>query len=317
MLRAAEIELSTGCFPGKSLHLYEISWPANLESRFTLVDLEAGVIGFHPEQTFVSKLQVIGPLPYIGGKNRIAKKIVTIFPKHTTYVEPFAGGAQVFFHKEPSRVEVLNDLYGEIVNFFRVCQQHHEELLRCLKFVLVSRQWFERFEKQEPDSLTDIQRAVRFFYLRKTCYAGLVRHQNYNYSVVSPSSFNPGRLPKLIEETHRRLQRVQIECLPYEQILERFDRPATLFYLDPPYFGLKLYKFNFSEADFITLEQRLRKLRGKFVLSLNDVPAVRRIFGGFHFQEIELAYTAQQSAGKRFAELLITNYAIPEPEVKP
>jgi DNA adenine methylase len=282
-----------------------------------LVDLEASVIAFPFRQTFAPNLHVIGPLPYIGGKNRIARKIVTIFPKHITYVEPFAGGAQVFFRKERSRVEVLNDLYGEIVNFFRVCQQHHDELLRCLKFVLVSREWFERLEKQNPESLTDIQKAVRFFYLRKTCYAGLVRHQNYNYSVVSPSSFNPGRLPKLIEETHQRLQRVQIECLPYEQILERFDRPATLFYLDPPYFGLKLYKFNFSEADFIALEQRLRKLRGKFVLSLNDVPAVRRIFGGFHFREIELAYTAQQSAGKRFAELLITNYETPYPEVKP
>jgi len=62
-----------------------------------------------------------GPLSYIGGKNRLAKRLIEIFPEHTTYVEAFAGGAQVFFRKEPSRVEVLNDLDGEIVNFFRVC----------------------------------------------------------------------------------------------------------------------------------------------------------------------------------------------------
>jgi DNA adenine methylase len=249
-----------------------------------------------------------GPFPYVGGKRRLASQIVEIFPKHTTYIEPFCGGGQVLFHKAPSKVEVINDLYGEVVNFFRVCQLHYEELLRCLRFVLVSRKWYEIFEKQNPDTLTDIQRAARFLYLQKTSYAGLVRHQNYNYSVESPSSFNPGRLPELIENTHKRLQRVQIEQLPYEEILKRFDRKETLFYLDPPYFAKTLYKFNFKEDDFVVLAERLGRLEGKFVLSLNDVPEVRRIFKQFQFREVELAYTAQQTAGKRFHELLITNF---------
>src|SRR5262250_1358971 len=104
-----------------------------------------------------------GPLPYIGGKNRLAKKIISLFPKHLTYVEPFAGGAQVLFHKQPSDVEVLNDLDGEIVNFFRVCQSHHQELVRYLHFIVVSRQWYEMLANTRPESLTDIQRAARFF----------------------------------------------------------------------------------------------------------------------------------------------------------
>jgi DNA adenine methylase len=310
---------SPRCLPGNFSHLYRIPGPATLESRFESVDLEAITTRFPSEENFTSDLRMTGPLPYIGGKNRIANKIVQIFPEHTAYVEAFAGGAQVLFHKEPSHVEVLNDLDGEVVNFFRVCQQHHEELLRCLRFILVSRKWFEIFENQNPESLTDIQRAARFFYIQKTSYAGLVRHHNYNYSAAGPPSFNPGRLPELIDQTHERLQRVQIECLPYEEILKRFDRPLTLFYLDPPYFGRKLYKFNFSEEDFVALEKRLKELRGKFVLSLNDVPEVRRIFHRFHFREIELAYTAQQAAGKRYPELLITNYRLREAnaEVKP
>ena len=64
-----------------------------------------------------------GPLSYIGGKNRLAKKIISLLPEHTTYVEAFAGGAQVLFHKAPSEVEVLNDLDGEIVNFLRICRE--------------------------------------------------------------------------------------------------------------------------------------------------------------------------------------------------
>jgi len=250
-----------------------------------------------------------GPLSYIGGKNRIAQKIVEIFPEHTTYVEPFAGGAQVLFRKEPSHNEVLNDLDGDIVNFFRVCQLHHEELLRYLRFILVSRKWFALLASQPPETLTDIQRAARFFYLQKNAYAGLVRTPRYAYSVTGPRSFNPARVPKLIETAHKRLARVQIESLPYEEILKRFDRPTTLFYCDPPYFGRALYRFNFTKDDFVTFEARLRSLRGKFVLSLNDVPEVRAIFHRFRFREITLHYTAQQQAGKRYPELLITNFS--------
>jgi len=90
---------------------------------------------------------MVGPLAYIGGKNRLAAKIISLLPKHTAYVEPFAGGAQVFFHKRPSEVEVLNDLDGEIVNLLRVCQWHHEELIRYLKYTVVSRSWFDLLAK--------------------------------------------------------------------------------------------------------------------------------------------------------------------------
>jgi len=249
-----------------------------------------------------------GPLAYIGGKCAIAKKIIAVFPKHTTYVEPFAGGAQVFFRKEPSEVEVLNDLDGEMVNFFRICQQHYEELLRYLRFVVVSRKWHELLKATDPATLTDIQRAARHLFLLKNSYAGLIRTLNYKCHVVQPPGFNPESLPAIIDETHKRLARVQLENLPYENVLKRFDRPETLFYLDPPYFGLELYRHNLATADFEQMAERLGGLKAKFVLSLNDVPEVRRIFEQFKFHEIELHYTAQKKAGRRYRELIITNF---------
>jgi len=249
-----------------------------------------------------------GPLPYIGGKNAIAKQIIAVFPEHTTYVEPFAGGAQVFFRKEPSKVEVLNDLDGEMVNFYRVCQQHYEELLRYLRFMLVSRTWHELLKSTDPATLTDIQRAARHLYLLKNCYAGLIRNLNFNCDVVQPPGFNPESLPKIIEDTHRRLARVQLENLPYEKVLKHFDRPETLFYLDPPYYQRKLYRFNLEPEDFDEMVKCLASLKGKFVLSLNDVPEVRRIFKQFKFREIDLHYTAQKIAGRRYKEVLITNF---------
>jgi DNA adenine methylase len=296
------------CVTRNSVHLFRFSCPANLNVRFDEVDVEANPTCAFSEQSISNIFYVKGPLAYIGGKNRIAKKIIEIFPQHVTYVETFAGGAQTLFHKEPSKVEVLNDLDSDVVTFFRVCQLHSDELIRYARFAVVSREWFDLLQSQEPKTLTDIQRAMRFLYLQKNAYAGLVRKRKFGYSVTEPSRFNPESIPELIENTHKRLARVQIEHLPYEQILEKYDRPTSLFYLDPPYFGRKLYNFNFSETDFVELAKRIDELRGKFVLSLNDLPEVRRIFGRFHIREIELAYTAQQTAGKRFRELLITNY---------
>src|SRR5215469_4193814 len=249
------------------------------------------------------------PLSYIGGKNRLAKPIIEIFPKHTTYVEPFAGGAQILFHKPPSKVEVLNDLDGELVNLYRCAQQHYEELVRYFGYILVSREWFDLLKRSEPETLTDIQRAARYLYLLRNSYASLVANPVYHRNVVQPpSSFNLENLPELIENAHRRLQRVQIECAPYEEVIGRFDRNTTLFYLDPPYWGRKLYRHNFGEADFEKLAEQLTKIRGKFVLSLNDVPEVRKLFKDFQIRGIELHYTSQKEAGKRYKEVVITNF---------
>lgn len=248
-----------------------------------------------------------GPLAYIGGKHAVAKQIVALLPKHRCYSEIFAGGAQVFFAKEPSPVEILNDLDGELIGFYRVVQRHYEELIRYMRFTIVSRKYYELLKATNSESLTDVQRASRFLFLQKTSYAGRVTKQNFRTGIVNPPGLNPERLPELIEETHHRLARVLIECLPYEKVLAKYDSPMTCFYADPPYYGVKHYKFNLDPDDFRTMAERLGGLKGSFVLSLNDVPEVRTIFGAFRIRGIEMPYTAQRIAGKRFKEVLITN----------
>src|ERR1700720_4233249 len=145
---------------------------------------------------------MIGPLAYIGGQTRLASKILSLLPEHTTYVEPFAGGAQVLFHKQPSNVEVLNDLDFEVVNFFRVCQWHYEEFVRYLRFCLVSRKLHELHVKSDPATLTDIQRAGRFFYLQKNSWGGLILKQKFHYGVTKSSNYNLARIPEIIERPH-------------------------------------------------------------------------------------------------------------------
>jgi DNA adenine methylase len=162
--------------------------------------------------------------------------------------------------------------------------------------------------KTDPATLTDVQRAARFFYLQKNSFGGLILKQKFHYGVTQRSNYNPDRIPEILEMAHRRLQRVQIESLPFGQILEKYDRPTTFFYLDPPYWERKLYNFNFSRADFEEMEQRLRGLKGKFILSLDDRPEVRQLFSGFRQETVELAYTAKRDTRTRYKELFISNF---------
>ena len=115
----------------------------------------------------------------------------------------------------------------------------------------------------------------------------------------------------LLHAAHERLLNVQLECLPYQKILKKYDRPFTFFYLDPPYFGLPYYNFNFTERDYSELASLLRNIKGKFLLSLNDRSEVRKIFTGFEIQGLVLAYSSQRKAGKIYKEVLISNYALP------
>jgi DNA adenine methylase len=254
---------------------------------------------------------MIGPLPWIGGKRRVAKRLAALLPPHQTYVEPFCGGAQVFFNKNPSTVEVLNDLDGELVNFLRVCQLHHPELLRYLEYSVPSRRWFEWYQDQDPATLTDVQRAARFFYLQKNSFAGRVHQRNFHYAVSKPSNYNAASFPEVLAAVAERLHRVQLECWPYEKVLERYDRTDTLFYIDPPYVQAPWYRFNFADEDFRTLAERLRSLKGQFLLSINDCLLAREVFGTFQLRELRFAYTASRrvSVGR---ELLISNYPLPE-----
>jgi DNA adenine methylase len=255
---------------------------------------------------------MIGPLPYIGGKRRLAPTIIGALPDHTTYVEPFAGGAQVFFQKAPSRVEVLNDLDGEIVNFLRVCQNHCQELVRWLQYAAASRQLFRIFSEQNPRLLTDIQRAGRFLYLQKNCFGGRRHHRSFRFAVTRPLHFRPDRLPVLLQATAERLTGVQIESSPYEDVIRRYDRTSTVFYCDPPYQGLKLYEHNFTDEHFRELADRLARIQGRFLLSVNDTPTIRKTFAGFHCREVAVTYSSS-SVSPRVTELLFANFPLHRP----
>ncbi|SRR5581483_7467565 len=249
------------------------------------------------------------PIAYFGGKSRLAPTIIKQIPKHTCYVEPFAGAAWVFFKKPPSRVEVLNDRDDNIVNIYRVIQHHPEEFLRQFKTLLISRKIFELMKRHDDECLTDIHRAVKWFYILRASFGGHGVGANFGYGTSRPSNLNVTDLEPRILEIHWRLAKVTIEALPYQQILDRYDRQHTFFYIDPPYWGFKAYRFNFEAKDFAELAAELKQIKGKFLMSLNDCKEVRAALAGFKIETVAARYSVAggMDRGGR-SELLIRNY---------
>lgn len=259
------------------------------------------------------KVRPLKPLaPYIGGKRNLAKTIIQRIDatEHDCYAEVFVGMAGVFLrrHKVPQS-EVINDYSRDVATFFRVLQRHYVAFIDMMRFQLTTRAEFERLVVTDPDTLTDLERAARFIYLQNTAFGGKVRSRSFGVSYGRPARFDVTRLGPLLEEVHARLTRVTIECLSYEEFLGRYDRPGTLFYLDPPYWGNeKDYGVGmFGREDFARLAAILRSLQGRFIMSINDVPEVRKMFGGFGIEPVSTVYTLSgKTAPKSVGELIIT-----------
>ena len=229
--------------------------------------------------------------PWIGGKRRLAKEILPMFPKHTCYCEPFCGGAALFFLKEPSKVEVLNDFSSELVALYRVLQHHLEEFIRQYKWALVSRQMFEWLSETPPQTLTDIQRAARFFYLQKMAFGGKVNRRTFGTATTSPPRLNLTRIEEDLSQAHLRLARCYIENLDWQQCIKKYDRPGTLFFLDPPYWKTEGYGVPFGIEQYQHMAEQMRGMKGKAILTVNNHPDMKDIFAGFDMREVEISYT--------------------------
>lgn len=253
------------------------------------------------------------PLAWLGGKRQLADRIVQRMPAHETYCEVFAGAAWVLFRKPPSRVEIVNDINLDLITLYRCVKHHLAELVAQFRWMLVARDEFDVFMRTPADTLTDIQRAARFYYLSKSAFGAKVRGPTFGIAASGQPRLNLLRLEEDLSEAHLRLARVWIEHKPYADVIKRFDRAGTLFYVDPPYWGCEgdYGAELFSRADFQCLADLLAGVRGQFILSLNDVPEVREIFRGFSIESVQTRYSINNKLGsKRVGEVLITPAAI-------
>lgn len=250
-------------------------------------------------------------IPWIGGKRRLADRIFPLFPAHNCYVEPFAGGAALYFLRPvPAEVEVLNDVNGDLINLYRVVQHHLEEFVRQFKWALSSRQVFKWLQQTRPETLTDIQRAARFYYLQQSAFGGKVDGQSYGTATTQPPGLNLLRIEEALSAAHLRLSNTYIEHLSWQEVMKKYDRDHTLFYCDPPYWETEGYGVAFEFEQYLEMAAMLKKIKGKAIISLNDHPAIRDCFADFHIESTDIKYTVGGGKGNDAREVLIFSWDI-------
>lgn len=238
-----------------------------------------------------------------------------MLPTHKCYVEVFSGAAWVLLAKQPSEVEILNDIDGEVVNFFRIVRSRPEELVKSFEWALAARQEFERLRDVDPNILDPVSRAHRFYYLIMAGWGGELHSPRFQTSINDEGHGNRliGAIKHLRERimpVYERLQTVIIEDLDWLACVDRYDRRDVVMYLDPPYPDNNCnYRYNMrSWQDHEDLANRVKQLKAKFLLTTYDLPKLRELFSDFYITPVQFGAGMPGSNGRRNREIIVTNY---------
>ena len=282
----------------------------------------AGAVRHCPDQapTGGRRRPVNSFMSWVGGKKALREEVVRRFPiYYERYIEVFGGGGWVLFHKDPGNdFEVYNDFNSLLVNLYRCVRDKPEELIAALRYVLNSREDFERARTAlARDSPMDaVRKAALFYQIIRYSYASALT------SYGSQPHDMRANFP-LIEQAHRRLARVVVENKDFEKLVRQYDRPVSLFYCDPPYHATEGYYQNigedgFTEKDHIRLRDTLLSMQGKFLLSYNDDEFIRELYDapGIRIEPVTRLNNIRQryDPNCQFSELLIANYDMHERE---
>lgn len=257
------------------------------------------------------------PITYWGGKQTLAPTILSLIPEHVTYCEPFFGGGAVFFKKPASKVEIINDLNRQVVNFFEQAKTNFPDLQRMIQGTLHSRsRWRDAFVMyQNPHLFNDLQLAWAFYTVTNQGYSGKIGAWGFGTSGNSVEKKLHGAREMFIEDITRRLERVQIECNDALYLLRLRDTTDTFFYIDPPYYNSNMGHYGgYTADDFERLLQHCAALKGKFLLSSYPSDLLEKHVRESGWHQVELRMKTSASKGRKDkTEVLTANYPITAP----
>lgn len=258
------------------------------------------------------------PFTYFGGKTMIADRIVALLPPHKHYVEPFAGSLAVLLAKRRSQVETVNDLDGDLVNFWRCLRDRPEEMIRACALTPHSRaEYLAAYEPVEDD----LERARRTWVTISQGRAGTLKRSGWRYSIAPEgrSSSIPVDLAGYVtrmEAIAERLSRVTLECRPALDLIAAYSgHEGVLLYLDPPYLGVTRDSMNYrhempAETDHRELAAALHRCHATVVLSGYHSVLYDELYGGWYIAEITHG-SGQGSIWKDRTEVLWSNRPFP------
>jgi len=251
-------------------------------------------------------------LRYYGGKWKLAPWIISHFPKHLNYVEPCGGAASVLLQKPRSPLETYNDLDGNVVNFFRVLRDQPDELIRRIRLTPWARREFEQCKRMQGD---DLERARSFFAVSRMGLNGSTRMEskqlNWRSCVDSHSPIGHNmRDVNFLYAIAERFSLVQIECLPFMEIVPRYDFTGALFYFDPPYphdtrNDTQIYTHEWADANHIEAAALLRQCAGYVVVSGYTCPLYTDLYEAHGWHRVDKE-AQTNSGGKRIESLWLS-----------
>jgi DNA adenine methylase len=225
-----------------------------------------------------------GTFNYPGSKTTLSGWIISHFPQHTQYIEPFGGAASVLVDKAESDLEVYNDLNGDCVNFFEAVRDRPNELSRWVENTPTSRQLYQDYVEEYPDWPDDtVESAGRFLYVQHHSFGGKgVLANSSTYGIITAKSYRGSELDAYenkwdIKNEHiftlrDRLKGVNIECLDYSDIIEKYDAPEAFFYFDPPYVevGDAYYQTTGDGFDHSRFVEAVLNMEAKWLISYDQ-----------------------------------------------
>lgn len=229
------------------------------------------------------------------------KWICRHIPPHRTYVEVFGGAAHVLLHKDKSMIEVYNDINPNLVNLFKFARDRPQELIDILKEMSVNMKEFEH-QKKVFNMSSGIDKITSYFYLLNNSMNARMEKFNgtqtkFNHKINNIHLFS------------KRMKSVIIENMDFYDVIKKYDDVDTVTYMDPPYYALDYYQFNFSYSDHIRLANTLKNIKGKFILSYYPHETIYRLYKGFNFYTKKFVKNAIVLNKKTYGtELLITNF---------
>jgi DNA adenine methylase len=256
------------------------------------------------------------PITYYGGKQKLLKRILKMIPEHKLYAEPFVGGAAIFFGKETSKVEVINDTNKELINFYRTVQNDFVGLEKMVRISLHSRTLHAdaKVMYENPHLFTEIQRAWAVWILAAQSFSSMLNGTwGYDIAKNSTSLKINNKRTGFTEDYAIRLQNVQIECTDAIRIIQSRDTATSFFYIDPPYVGSDCGHYNgYTQEDFDRLMKLLSRIKGKFLLSSYPNKSLTEFIQkkGWFTEHIQMDVTVAAKSGKRKpkTEVLTANY---------
>lgn len=238
------------------------------------------------------------------------KHILPIIARHAhvCYCETFAGGLAALLAKERSEVEVVNDINGDIVALYRNAQRHLPELIRQIQTEFSSRELFHLFRHQP--GLTEIERAARFLVRSKTSFGGNMESYAVAKTAGGGGAFSRESVKRQLREINQRLDKVVVENLPYERVFENYDSKDTLHFMDPPYLHAKIKAYRgWDESDLKTFRRRVDRLKGQWIITLDDSQFNRDLFSDCNLQHVvsqNRSVNTRTHGSQTFGEIIIT-----------